>query len=189
MPNFLLSRARVGLLTLPSAVHIALTPIRCFTMSATHAHHPPFPQVEASRPSWDSNREVVYSKTHSPDWVPGQGAKTEPADSKNSQSDVHRLDPAELPPGLAYKLIINGVVPRPIAFLSTQDADGHRNLAPYSFFNAVSTDPPVVAISVIGQKNSYCNIAQTKRFVAFLFIASPLFGTYLPLAPPKQHTD
>jgi flavin reductase (DIM6/NTAB) family NADH-FMN oxidoreductase RutF len=46
-----------------------------------------------------------------------------------------------------YKLMIGMVVPRPIAWVSTVAEDGTFNLAPYSFFNAVSADPPVVCFA------------------------------------------
>ncbi len=51
---------------------------------------------------------------------------------------------AELSPTDNYKLLAGSVVPRPIAWVSTVDADGIRNLAPYSWFTAVSANPPVV---------------------------------------------
>jgi len=47
-----------------------------------------------------------------------------------------------------YKLLTNLVVPRPIAWVSSQSRDGLVNLAPYSFFNAVGSDPLYVVISV-----------------------------------------
>ncbi len=47
-----------------------------------------------------------------------------------------------------YKLLINVVVPRPIAWVTTLGPDGLVNLAPFSFFNAVGTDPLYVAVSV-----------------------------------------
>ncbi len=46
-----------------------------------------------------------------------------------------------------YKLMIGMVVPRPIAWVSTVSEDGTNNLAPYSFFNAISGDPPVVCFA------------------------------------------
>jgi flavin reductase (DIM6/NTAB) family NADH-FMN oxidoreductase RutF len=51
------------------------------------------------------------------------------------------LDPASLAPADRYKLLIGAVVPRPIAFVSTVSAAGKLNLAPFSFFNAVGSDP------------------------------------------------
>jgi len=54
------------------------------------------------------------------------------------------LDPRELEQPLRYKILIGMVVPRPIAFVSTISADGATNLAPFSFFNAVGSDPMTV---------------------------------------------
>ncbi len=51
------------------------------------------------------------------------------------------LDPAKLKYQDRYKLLIGLVTPRPIAFVSTCDAQGRANLAPYSFFNAVGSNP------------------------------------------------
>jgi flavin reductase (DIM6/NTAB) family NADH-FMN oxidoreductase RutF len=51
------------------------------------------------------------------------------------------LDPATLSQPDRYKLLIGSVVPRPIAFVSTCSVDGRTNLAPYSFFNGVGSDP------------------------------------------------
>lgn len=60
------------------------------------------------------------------------------------------------------------VVPRPIGWISSQDGNGTRNLAPYSFFNAVSADPHIVMFSSDGQKDSLKNIEATKEFVCNL---------------------
>ena len=51
---------------------------------------------------------------------------------------------ADLSPMENYKLLVGTIVPRPIAWVSTVDAHGIRNLAPYSWFTAVSANPPVV---------------------------------------------
>ena len=57
------------------------------------------------------------------------------------------LDPKTLKSESTYKLLIGCVVPRPIAWVSTLDAAGVRNLAPFSFFMSVCGDPPTVAFS------------------------------------------
>ena len=57
------------------------------------------------------------------------------------------LDPNAIGEVAAYKLLIGCVVPRPIAWVSTVDAAGVRNLAPFSFFMGVCGDPPTVAFS------------------------------------------
>ncbi len=51
------------------------------------------------------------------------------------------LDPASMAPSDRYKLLIGCIVPRPIAFVSTISPDGRLNIAPFSFFNGVGSDP------------------------------------------------
>jgi flavin reductase (DIM6/NTAB) family NADH-FMN oxidoreductase RutF len=51
------------------------------------------------------------------------------------------LDPLALAPAERYKLLIGCIVPRPIAFVSTVSPDGRTNLAPFSFFNGIGSDP------------------------------------------------
>lgn len=58
------------------------------------------------------------------------------------------LDPRTLPPKEAYALLTALFVPRPIAWLSTVDAEGNSNLAPFSFCGAVSTHPPILMVSI-----------------------------------------
>ena len=57
------------------------------------------------------------------------------------------IKPADASPRDIYKLMIGMVVPRPIAWVSTVSEDGNNNLAPYSFFNAISGDPPVICFA------------------------------------------
>ncbi len=68
--------------------------------------------------------------------------------------------------GLPRNPFLALVAPRPIGWISTVSADGVRNLAPYSFFNAVSTEPYLVAFSSTGRKDSLANVAATGSFVA-----------------------
>jgi len=83
------------------------------------------------------------------------------------------FDFAGIGPENAYKLLVSTVVPRPIAWVTTQDIDGTLNAAPFSFFNAVSGDPPVVAIGIGGRgpgdvKDTGGNIRRTGEFVVNL---------------------
>jgi flavin reductase (DIM6/NTAB) family NADH-FMN oxidoreductase RutF len=64
----------------------------------------------------------------------------------------HPVDPAfldvtQLEAGTIYRLLSGAIAPRPIAWVSTIDAEGNANLAPFSFFNVASVDPPVLAFS------------------------------------------
>ncbi len=60
------------------------------------------------------------------------------------------------------------VVPRPIGWISSVSRDGIFNLAPYSFFNAVSTDPHIVAFASYGRKDSLVNAEEQGEFVCNL---------------------
>jgi flavin reductase (DIM6/NTAB) family NADH-FMN oxidoreductase RutF len=57
------------------------------------------------------------------------------------------LDPKELTVQRLHQLLLGAIGPRPIAFASTIDAEGHANLAPFSFFNVFSANPPVLVFS------------------------------------------
>lgn len=72
-----------------------------------------------------------------------------------------------------YKLLVSTVVPRPIAWVVTQDIDGRLNAAPFSFFNAFSQDPPIVCIGIGGRgpgdvKDTGNIIRRTGEFVVNL---------------------
>ena len=60
------------------------------------------------------------------------------------------------------------VAPRPIGWIASRDKDGKLNLAPYSYFNAVSTKPHIVMFSSEGIKDSVTNIEATGEFVCSL---------------------
>lgn len=56
------------------------------------------------------------------------------------------------------------VAPRPIGWISSQDADGRLNLAPYSFFNAFNYTPPIIGFASTSYKDTIRNIEQTGEF-------------------------
>ncbi|MBY5879810.1 flavin reductase family protein [Rhizobium leguminosarum bv. trifolii] len=68
-----------------------------------------------------------------------------------------------------YKLMIGTIIPRPIALVTTVDEHGRINAAPFSFFNCLSADPPIVAIGVenhadMSFKDTGHNIRMTEVF-------------------------
>ncbi|KIL45109.1 flavin reductase family protein [Jeotgalibacillus soli] len=83
------------------------------------------------------------------------------------------FDPALLAEKEVYKLLSGSVVPRPIAWVSTVSDDGEPNLAPFSFFNVASRNPPMLSISIgpgVGEregteKDTLVNIRSQKEFV------------------------
>ena len=72
-----------------------------------------------------------------------------------------------------YRTLVGAVVPRPIAWVSTVSDDGVPNLAPFSFFNVVTSTPPVLSVSVTRYdpekpdrlKDTFVNVRQTGEFV------------------------
>jgi flavin reductase (DIM6/NTAB) family NADH-FMN oxidoreductase RutF len=70
--------------------------------------------------------------------------------------------------GLPHNPIKAIVAPRPIGWITSMSAKGEINLAPYSFFNAVSDNPPIVLFSSEGPKDSLIFVEETKEFVCSL---------------------
>ena len=81
-----------------------------------------------------------------------------------SEADKHVYVPAE-GHGLKHDPFNSIVGPRPIGWVSTVDAQGRRNLAPYSFFNAFNYKPPIVGFCSVGWKDSVANAQATGAFV------------------------
>lgn len=72
-----------------------------------------------------------------------------------------------------YRIVGSCITPRPIAWVSSLSAGGVPNLAPFSFFNAMGSDPPVVALGMVaatygGLKDTPSNIRDTGEFVVNL---------------------
>jgi flavin reductase (DIM6/NTAB) family NADH-FMN oxidoreductase RutF len=83
------------------------------------------------------------------------------------------FDLAQIAPMERYELLLGTVVPRPIALITSLSADGTVNAAPYSLFNVMSHDPPIVAFSVLPDpagrmKHTGRNILATQEFVVNL---------------------
>lgn len=83
------------------------------------------------------------------------------------------IDLDRLSSGQAYFHLIQTLVPRPIAWVLSENAGGGFNLAPFSFFSAVATDPPLVMISVSRKadgsaKDTLVNIEQRRDFVVHI---------------------
>ena len=72
-------------------------------------------------------------------------------------------------PQLIYKLLASTVVPRPIAWVTTVDSSGQANAAPFSFFNIMGSQPPIVALGIQHRaagrtKDTLQNIREQKIF-------------------------
>ena len=89
-----------------------------------------------------------------------------------------RRSSAELSQREAYSLLVDSIVPRPIAWVSTASAAGVPNLAPFSFFTGVSARPPTLALSIasrvvraadgsrqVRSKDTLTNLRETGEFI------------------------
>lgn len=86
---------------------------------------------------------------------------------------MKRFSTADISRNDAYRLLTSTIVPRPIAFVTTVDAQGRVNAAPFSFFNAVGSAPPTVVLGFEpnadgSQKDTPNNIVATSEFVVNL---------------------
>ncbi len=90
------------------------------------------------------------------------------------QIDLSTLKPAE-----AYFLMTQSVIPRPVAWVLSENANGDYNLAPFSYFNAVASDPPTIVFSVGmqddgGPKDTTINIEERPEFTVNIASVSQL---------------
>jgi len=103
------------------------------------------------------------------------------------------IDPSTETVQNVYKLLIGSIVPRPIAFVSSIDAHGIRNLAPFSFFTVASANPPVVCFAPMVRpgaapaKDTLRNIRDTGEFV--VNIVSEDFGPQMNLTAGEYPPD
>jgi flavin reductase (DIM6/NTAB) family NADH-FMN oxidoreductase RutF len=89
----------------------------------------------------------------------------------------------------AFKAI---VAPRPIGWITSIDAEGEVNLAPYSFFNGVNSKPPIVMFASEGRKDSVRNIEATREFVCNLAtweLRKAMNATSAPLPPGANEME
>lgn len=124
------------------------------------------------------SKQIAICTPPSSEWVFGK--KTEDTLEGREWMDGLRagwktVDTMTEDPLKIYSLLMSGVVPRPVAFVSTISEEGLENLAPYSCFNVVSAYPPVIAVSISRGpnlrdrvKDSLTNIKTTRGFTVNL---------------------
>jgi len=127
--------------------------------------HPDFKKVENARPDWRDDAEFSWTKTRRPNWKPGDGANDGGECLKKKHIEIDPYEPGR-PATSNYKLLISGIIPRPIGFCSTRSADGaSTNLAPFSYFNVINHDPPLFIFGFAGRfdraKDTLRNLVET----------------------------
>ena len=103
------------------------------------------------------------------------------------------FETADLEPNEIYRLLVGGITPRPIAWISTLSVDGVANIAPYSFFNVASCNPPILWYSQVNPRNgqdkdTIRNLIATKECVVHIAHTDLLEKMNLSCAllPPEQ---
>jgi flavin reductase (DIM6/NTAB) family NADH-FMN oxidoreductase RutF len=91
--------------------------------------------------------------------------------------------------GLPFSPYAALVAPRPIGWISTLDPDGRANLAPFSFFNLLSPDPPIVAYSSTGPKDSMVNAEEGGEFVVSVATRAQAEAMNLTSVPVRRGID
>ncbi|OBS19724.1 hypothetical protein FPOA_11448 [Fusarium poae] len=130
-----------------------------------------FAEKIANRPVFDkSNKPIEVTKSPDPSWTYGDGVRTGEIPAINK---IHKeIDPYSPDRSVSqnYRLLISGIAPRPIGFISTVSEDGKtKNLAPFSYFQMVDHDPPMFMVSFSSRhgriKDTYQNMKDTKECV------------------------
>ncbi len=128
--------------------------------------HSDFGKVQASRPDYDK-RDWKFTKTVDPNWTYGSGGNDGGASLEKNHIEI---DPYAEGRQAAqnYKLLISGIVPRPIGFLSTRSKDGSStNLSPFSYTQVINHDPPIFIVGFAGgmdnAKDSLRNLIESKE--------------------------
>jgi flavin reductase (DIM6/NTAB) family NADH-FMN oxidoreductase RutF len=102
------------------------------------------------------------------------------------------ITPDSIPRASLYKILIGSVVPRPIGWISTVNASGQPNLAPFSFFNVVCAKPPTILFCPMirstdgNTKDTLNNVKTTGEFVVNIVgeeLASQMVETSVEIAP------
>lgn len=94
-------------------------------------------------------------------------------------ADYLEIDPAKAERRQIYRMLVGSVVPRPIGWASTVDADGRANLAPFSFFTVVCVVPPMISLTIArnpdgSEKHTLKNVRQTGEF-CFNIVTEPVW--------------
>lgn len=127
-----------------------------------------FDAIQSKRPDFDPTKRIEVTKSPNPQWDYGQGVP----DNGVSASKKHReVDPyaPDRPMVNNYRLLISGIAPRPIGFLSTMSSNGRKNLAPFSYFQVIDHDPPMFIVGFssrpTGVKDTFRNLKGTGEVV------------------------
>ena len=105
------------------------------------------------------------------------------------------IDPKEISVSKLHRYLLGSIGPRPIAFASTIDKKGNRNLAPFSFFNVFSANPPILIFSPARSgrtntnKDTYFNVKEVPEVVINVVTYAMVQQMSLASSPFDKDTD
>jgi flavin reductase (DIM6/NTAB) family NADH-FMN oxidoreductase RutF len=127
-----------------------------------------FEETQALRPDFDHSKRIEVTKSPFPHWKYGDGI---PDDGASLAQQHHEIDPyaADRPMINNYRLLVSGIAPRPIGFISTVSSKGQKNLSPFSYFQVLDHDPPMFIVGFSSRpgrvKDTFHNIKETGECV------------------------
>ncbi|KAK5196141.1 hypothetical protein LTR99_008050 [Exophiala xenobiotica] len=111
--------------------------------------HGDFSKIQASRPDFNHSLPVEVAKSPDPNWKYGEGVNNKSGDDlQHAEIDPYSPDRGMLS---NYRLLVSGI-PRPISLVSTVSKNGQQNLAPFSYFQVIDHDPPILIIGFSARK-------------------------------------
>lgn len=105
------------------------------------------------------------------------------------------LNPKDLPLPKRHQYLLSAVGPRPVCFASTVDAQGRRNLSPFSFFNVFSANPPILVFSPArsgrtgASKDTYENVKEVPEVVVNVVNYDMVYQMSLASSPYERGVD
>ncbi|KAL2206954.1 hypothetical protein CC79DRAFT_1343172 [Sarocladium strictum] len=124
-----------------------------------------FGKVQANRPNFEPQKKIEVTKHPNPQWKFGQGVKRDAPTANHREIDPYA---AGRPPVHNYRLLVAGIAPRPVGFISTVSSET-KNLAPFSYFQVVEHDPPMFIVGFSSrpgrEKDTFRNLKESKECV------------------------
>jgi hypothetical protein len=129
-----------------------------------------FEKTQASRPDFDHFKKIEVTKHPNPGWTYGEGVQTH--DASLNHREINPYD-SNRPMVDNYRLLVSGIAPRPVGFVSTISGDGKsKNLSPFSYFQVIDHDPPMFIVgfsSRPGREKRHIPQPQGNRGVCYQF--------------------
>ncbi|KAJ5295755.1 hypothetical protein N7508_010576 [Penicillium antarcticum] len=127
-----------------------------------------FNEIQAARPDFNHSTSIEVTKSPNPNWNYGDGI---PDNGASLAQEHYEIDPyaPDRPMIHNYRLLVSGIAPRPVGFLSTVNSKGEKNLSPFSYFQVIDHDPPMFIVGFSSRpghvKDTYHNLKETGECV------------------------